>query len=330
MKRREFITLGGGAAMVPMIWPVTLRAQQRAMPLIGFLGSASPMGWENYIAGFHRGLNEVGFVEGRNVKIEYRWAQGNYNQLPVLAAELIGLRATVIVAAGGTNPALAAKAATTSIPIVFTGVGDPVESRVVASLSRPGGNLTGASVLTTMIVAKRFELLSALVPKATVFGILVNPASPTADREVSTAREVAAARRMSLHALKATAENEFDAVFSNFATLGGDALIVSADPFFNSRRDQLIGLAARRAIPTIYGWPEYPNAGGLASYGPDLSDMYRHSGVYAGRILKGEKPSDLPVIQPTKFHFAVNLETAKALRLELPPTVLAIVDEVIE
>jgi putative ABC transport system substrate-binding protein len=264
MKRREFIA-GGGALSLPMIWPAPLHAQQRTTPLIGFLGSASPIGWENYVAGFHRGLNETGFIEGRNVKIEYRWAHGKYDQLPSLAAELIGLRATIIVAAGGLRPVQAAKAATTSIPIVFTGVSDPVESGVVASLNRPGGNLTGAAILTNVIIAKRFELLSALVPKATVFGILVNRESPNADREVSTAREVAAARKMNLHELRASAESEFEGVFADFAGKGGEALIISADPFFISRRNQLIGLAARRAIPTIYGWPEYPSAGGLAS-----------------------------------------------------------------
>jgi len=328
MRRREFISILGGAAAA---WPLAAPAQQPAkLPIIGFLGTASPMGWENYIAGFHRGLSEVGFVEGRNVKIEYRWAQGNYDQLPALAAELNGLRATVIVAAGGSIAALAAKAAAPTIPIVFTGTADPVEQGMVASLNRPGGNLTGVSLLTNVIVAKRFELLSAMVPKATVFGILVNPASPTVDREVTTAREAAAARRMSLHELRAATEKEFEAVFADFAAQHGEALIVSADPFFNSRRNRLIGLAARRAIPTIYGFSEYPNAGGLASYGPDLSDQYRLSGIYAGRILNGEKPSDLPVIQPAKFHFVVNLETAKTLRLELPSTVLAIADEVIE
>jgi putative ABC transport system substrate-binding protein len=330
MNRRKFIAFGAGAVMLPAIWPGTLRAQQRTTPLVGFLGSASPIGWENYVAGFHRGLNETGFVEGRNVKIEYRWAQGKYDQLPSLAAELIGLRASIIVAAGGLVPVLAARAATTSTPIVFTGVSDPVEAGVVASLNRPGGNLTGAAILTNVIVAKRFELLSALVPKATVFGILVNRHSPNADREVSRAREVAAARKLSLHAARASAENEFDAVFADFADQRVEALIVSADPFFNSRRNQLIGLAARRAIPTIYGWPEYPNAGGLASYGPDLSDQYRLCGNYAGRILKGEKISDLPVIQPAKFHFVINLETAKTLRLEVPATMLAFADEVIE
>jgi putative tryptophan/tyrosine transport system substrate-binding protein len=329
MNRREFIAFGGGAVTLPVM-PNILRAQQRTTPLVGFLGSASPIGWENYVAGFHRGLNENGFVEGRNVRVEYRWAQGRYDQLPVLAAELVGLRPMMIVAAGGTNSALAAKTATTSIPVVFTGVSDPVEAGVVASLNRPGGNLTGVGILTNVIIAKRFELLSALVPKAAVFGILVNPASPNADREVETAREVAAARKVGLHALKASAEREFEIEFAEFAAKGGDALIVSADPFFNSRRNQLIGLAARRAIPTIYGWPEYPHAGGLASYGPDLSDQYRLCGNYAARILKGEKIADLPVTQPSKFQFVINLETAKTLRVEVPATVVAIADEVIE
>jgi putative tryptophan/tyrosine transport system substrate-binding protein len=328
MRRRELIALLGGAAASGV--GLRLSYAQRALPLIGFLGGVSPIGWENYLAGFHRGLNEAGFVEGQNVKIEYRWAQGNYDHLPALAAELVARNPTVIIAAGGIAPAQAAKAATSSIPIIFTAVPDAVRDGLVASLARPGGNLTGLSVLTPALLAKRFELLIALAPKATVFGMLVNARNPGADREVSTAREAAAARGMKLHGLAATADSEIEAAFADLVARDGRALIVSTDAGFTIRRDHLIALAARHAIPTIYGWPEYPNAGGLASYGPDLSDQYRLCGVYAGRILKGAKPADLPVIQPAKFQFVINLKTAKTLGLELPPTALAIADDVIE
>jgi putative ABC transport system substrate-binding protein len=329
VRRREFIKLLAGAAATPMVGLRPSNAQ-RVLPLIGFLGGVSPIGWENYLAGFHRGLAETGFVEGQNVKIEYRWAQGRYDQLPALAAELVARNPAVIIAAGGIAPAQAAKAATSSIPIVFTAVPDAVRDGLVESLGRPGGNLTGMSVLTTVLIAKRFELLSVLAPQATVFGMLVNAGNPGADREVSAARDAAAARGMSLHELAATAESEIEAAFADLVARDGRALIVSTDASFTIRRDRVIALAARYAIPTIYGWPEYPNAGGLASYGPDLADQYRLCAVYAGRILKGAKPAELPVIQPTKFQFVLNLKTAKTLGLELPPTALAIADEVIE
>jgi putative ABC transport system substrate-binding protein len=329
LRRRELMSLLVGAAAMPI---VGLRPSyaQRALPLIGFLGGVSPIGWENYLAGFHRGLAEAGFVAGQNVKIEYRWAQGRYDQLPALAAELVARNPAVIIAAGGIAPAQAAKAATSSIPIVFTGVPDAVGDGLVASLNRPGGNVTGMSLLTTALLAKRFELLSALAPKANVFGMLVNTKNPGADRELATARDAAATRGMKLHRLAATTEGEHEAAFADLAARDGRALIVSTDPSFNSRRDHLITLAARHAIPTMYGWPEYPNAGGLASYGPDLADQYRLCAIYAGRILKGAKPADLPVIQPTKFLFVVNLKTAKTLGLEPSPTALAIADDVIE
>jgi len=328
-RRREFITLLGIVAATPVLWSRPSHAQ-RPLPLIGFLGSVSPIGWENYLAGFHRGLSEVGFVEGQNVKIEYRWAQGRYDQLTALAAELVARNPAVIIASGGNPPVFAAKAATTSIPIVFTAVPDAVGDGLVASLNRPGGNVTGLSVLTTAVLAKRFELLSALTPKATVFGLLVNPSNPGAAREMSTLADAAATRGMKMHRLAATSDSELDAAFADLVAQGGRGLIVSTDPSFNSRRDHIIALAARHAIPTIYGWPEYPNAGGLASYGPDLTEHYRLCAVYAGRILKGEKPADLPVIQPTKFKYVINLKTGKALGLEVPPTALAIADEVIE
>jgi putative ABC transport system substrate-binding protein len=329
MKRRDFLTLAG-AAVLPGLRPIASNAQPSPFPLIGFLGSAAPAGWETYLAAFHRGLSEIGFVDGLNVTIEYRWARGQYDRLPALAAELVERRATVIVAAGGTTPALAAKAATSSIPIVFTGIPDPVEAGVVASLNRPGGNLTGVGILTTAIIPKRVELLHSLMPKAMVFGILVNSASPYGSLEVSAARAAAAARGLTLHPVQAAADNELEPAFSALRAQRGEALIVSAEPFFNSRRDLLIALAARHAVPAIYGWPEYPKAGGLASYGPDLADQYRLCGTYTGRILKGERAADLPVAQPAKFYFVLNLKTAKTLALDLPPTAVAIADEVIE
>ena len=330
MNRRAFLLALGLAPALPALGARPSHAQQRVLPLIGFLASASPIGWENYLAGFHRGLNEAGFVEGQNVKIDYRWAQGEYDRLPALAAELIARNPAVIIASGGTPPALAAKAATSAIPIVFTGIADPIADGLVASLNRPGGNVTGMSLLTIALLAKRFELLSMLVPKARVFGLLGNSSNPNAEREVSTARDAAAARGMRLHGMLVNTVDDFEKAFADLAAQGGHALIVSTDPFFNSRRGALIALAARHVIPTIYGWPEYPNAGGLASYGPDLSDQYRLCGVYAARILKGARPADLPVVQPTKFQFVVNLRTAKELGLELSPTALALADEVIE
>jgi putative ABC transport system substrate-binding protein len=306
------------------------RAQPGTLPLIGFLGSAAPSGWESYLAAFHRGLAEIGYVDGLNVRIENRRAQGRYEQHPALAAELVERRATVIVAAGGTTPVLAARAATSSTPIVFTGIPDPVEAGLVASLNRPGGNLTGVGILTTAIIPKRVELLHALIPNAMVFGILVNPASPFAALEVSAARRATAARGLTLQVLEAATENELEPAFAKLAAQRGDALIVSAEPFFTSRRNTLVALAARHALPTMYGWPDYPRTGGLASYGPDLPDQYRLCGTYAGRILKGEKAADLPVAQPAKFYLVLNLKTAKALALDLPATAVAIADEVIE
>jgi putative ABC transport system substrate-binding protein len=326
MQRRAFITLLGGAT----VWPIAAYAQQGAMPLIGFLSSASPIGWESYIAAFRNGLLDQGFVEGKNVAIEYRWANGEYEHLSVLAAELVSLRATVVVASGGTTSALAAKKITSTIPIVFTGVPNPVELGLVASLNRPAGNLTGISVLTTELLPKRFELLSALVPQANIFGLLVNPNTRTSAEEVKITRAAATAHGKTLTSANASTESDFKLTFDSFVEKGCNALVVSVDPFFNSHRSALISLASRHHIPTMYGWPEFPREGGLASYGPDLADQYRLSGVYVGRILKGEKPQDLPVMQPTKFNFVLNLKTMKALNIEAPSNILALADEVIE
>jgi putative ABC transport system substrate-binding protein len=326
MQRRNFIMLIGGAT----IWPLAARAQQPALPLIGFLSSASPIGWDNYIAAFRNGLLDQGFVEGKNVAIEYRWANGEYERLSILAAELVSLRATLVVASGGTTSALAAKKVTSTIPIVFTGVPNPVELGLVASLNRPAGNLTGISVLTTELLPKRFELLSALVPQANIFGLLVNPNTRTSANEVKIMGAAATAHGKTLISVNASTESEFKPAFDSIVEKGCNALVVSVDPFFNSHRSALISLASRHHIPTTYGWPEFPREGGLTSYGPDLAEQYRLSGVYVGRILKGEKPQDLPVMQPTKFNFVINLKTMKALNIEAPANILALADEVIE
>jgi putative ABC transport system substrate-binding protein len=326
MHRRGFIAGIGAAAASPLL----VRAQQPARPVVGFLSSASPIGWESRVDAFRDGLRSQGFVEGANVAIEYRRAQGNFDRLPALAGELAGLRVAVIVASGGPTPAVAASKASSSIPIVFTGVPDPVERGLVASLNRPARNMTGVSVQTTELLPKRFELLSALVPKADVFGLLGNPNSPSQLDEVNIVQPAAAARGKSLVALNAGSESDFESAFDTLAAKKCGAFILSVDSFFNSRRDALIALSGRHRIPTMYGWPEFPRAGGMASYGPDLAEQYRLSGVFAGRILKGEKPQDLPVMQPTKFNFLLNLKTMKALNIEPPPNILALADEVIE
>jgi putative tryptophan/tyrosine transport system substrate-binding protein len=326
MKRRAFIAGFGAVAA----WPLAARAQQQPVPMIGFLSSASPIGWDNYLAAFRDGLRQQGMAEGKNIAIEYRWANGNFGQLPALAAELVGLRVAVIVASGGTTSAVAAKTASSTIPIVFTGVPDPVEGGLVASLNRPATNLTGVSVLTTELLPKRFELLSALVPKAEVFGLLSNPNSPTHSDEVKAVQPATVARGKSLISLNAGSESDFEPAFDTFVEKNCGALILSVDAFFNNHRDAIIALAGRHRIPTMYGWPEYPRAGGMASYGPDLSEQYRLSGTFVGRILKGEKPQDLPVMQPTKLNFVINLKTMKALNIEAPANILALADEVIE
>ena len=325
MQRREFI-LGGAAAA----WPLAARAQPRAIPVVGFLSSASPIGWDIYLGAFREGLRSQGFVEGKNVTIEYRWAEGNFDHLPALAAELVSLRPAVMVASGGPTPAVAASKASSTIPIVFTGVPDPVERGLVASLNRPASNMTGVSVQTTELLPKRFELLSALVPAAEIFGLLSNPNSPVRDDEVRIAQPAAAARGKSLISVSARSESDFAAVFDNLTEKKCGALILSVDSFFNSRREALIALAERHRIPAMYGWPEFPRAGGMASYGPDLAEQYRLSGIFVGRILQGEKPQDLPVMQPTKFNFILNLKAMKALNIEAPANILALADEVIE
>jgi putative ABC transport system substrate-binding protein len=316
--------LAGAAA-----YPLAAGAQQKVMPVIGYLNSTSPSPNAPYVAAFHQGLSEAGYVEGQNVAIEYRWAEGHYDRLPALAADLVGRKVDVIATSGGNFSALAAKNATSSIPIVFLSGGEPVEEGLVASLARPGGNLTGVSVLAIELWGKRVELISELVPEARVIAHLVDPNFPSAERGIKAVQEAADAKRLQLRILKAATESEMTAAFASLVELQAGALIVG-DPFFLSRPEQVAALAARYAIPTIYDFRVYVAAGGLISYGTEPTDTYRKVGTYVGKILKGAKPADLPVEQPTTFELVVNLKTAAALGLTVPPSILARATEVIE
>ncbi len=307
-----------------------LRAEQKAMPVIGFLSSASPSPFAPFLAAFHQGLSETGYVEGQNVAIEYRWAEGHYDRLPALAADLVPRKVDLIVASGGAPSALAAKSATSTIPIVFTAVSDPVVRGVVASLARPGGNLTGFSIMGTELVPKRLQLLCELVPQARLMAVLLNPDIEIAEDVVKAVQEAAGARGVQVHVLKATTEREIDAAFATLVDLHADALLVGDDPFFTSQRDQLVALASRHAVPAIYQWRDFAVVGGLISYGVSLKTLYHLAGIEAGKILKGAKPADLPVEQPAVFELVINLKTAKALGLTVPPSILARADEVIE
>jgi putative tryptophan/tyrosine transport system substrate-binding protein len=324
VRRRNFIAFLGGAAA----WPLRARAQQ--VPVVGFLSIASAASFAHLVAGFRRGLEEAGFIEGRNVAIEYRWAEGQYDRLPSLAADLVQRQAAVIATSGGDNTARAAKAATKTIPIVFTVGDDPAKIGLVESLARPGGNATGVNIFTIELVEKRLGLLLDVVPAASSVAFLMNPDFAPA---AANAREAQlAARRIGrdVAIFDARTASEIDAAFAQMRQARPGALLVGSDPFFNSRREQIGSLAARHAIPAIYEWREFAEAGGLMSYGTNLVEAYRLEGLYAGRILKGEKPADLPVVQLSKFELVLNLKTANALGLAIPPGVLAIADEVIE
>jgi putative ABC transport system substrate-binding protein len=325
MRRRELLLVLGGALTTTR----ASHAQQKAMPVVGFLGVNSPGPTAPYVAAFEQGLSEAGWVEGKNVAIEFRWAEARYDRLPALAADLVGRKIDVIGAFGGIPAAVAAKSATSTIPIVFT-VGDPVELGLVASLARPGGNLTGVSTMAPELISKRLELISELVPQAGVIALLVNPNNSNTERIIGDMQKAAHTKGVQLHILKAGSESEIDATFASLVELHAGALVVGGDPFFESRREQLVALAARHAVPAIYQWREFAVAGGLISYGASLTALYRQVGIYAGKILKGAKPADLPVEQPTRFELVVNVKTAKALGLTVPPSILARADEVIE
>ena len=326
MRRREFLALLGAAAAASL----ATRAQQ-PMPVIGYLSVGSPEtdNIPGRLVAFRRGLSETGYVEGQNVAIEYRWAEGEYDRLPALAADLVHRPVSLIVAQNA-PAAFAAKAATSTIPIVFDSGIDPVQSGLVASLSRPGGNITGVALLTVELMGKRLELLHELLPKAAVVTLLVNPGNPVTDAESKSLQEAAGSLGLRTHELRAGSPSEIEAAFETLAGLRADALVVSVDTLFTSQREQIVALAARHAVPAIYGWRLFPAAGGLISYGSDIADSYRQLGVYTAKILKGAKSADLPVQQVVKLDLVINLRTAKALGLTIPPLILARADEVIE
>jgi len=326
MKRREFITLLGGAAAA---CPLAARAQQAAIPVVGFLNSGSPGAFEDAVSAFRQGLVEVGYVEHRNVGIEYRWAEGRVDRLPAFARELV--RAQVAVICAGSPPAaLATKAATTTIPIVFTSGEDPIKLGLVASYNRPGGNVTGIALLVDVLGAKRLGLLREIVPAATLIAVLLHPSWPTFETQLNDVQEAARAIGQQIHVLHANTEREIDAAFDKAKELRASAMMVGPSTFFRVRSDQIIGLAARDALPTIYGQREFVTAGGLMSYATNLADAYRQAGVYSGKILNGARPAELPVVQSAKFELLINLKTAKSLGITFPPGLLAIADEVIE
>jgi putative tryptophan/tyrosine transport system substrate-binding protein len=327
VRRREVIALLGGVAVG---WPLAARAQRPAIPLIGFLSSRSLNDSRHLVDAFRIGLQATGYIEGQNITVEYRWAEGQYDRLPALAAELVRSRVAVLVTTGGEPSVMAAKAATSSIPIVFTTGGDPVKMGLVASLSRPGGNATGISLLTTAPEAKRLGILHELAPRAGVVGVLIDPNYQQAEDQAREVGEAAKALDLQIEIAHAGKEQELESAFAILAQRNAAALLVTADPFFDTRRDRIIALAAQFRLPAIYQFRDYAVAGGLVSYGVSLADGYRQVGIYAGRVLKGDKPRDLPIYQAIKFEFVINLKTARALGLQVPPMLSALADEVIE
>ena len=327
MRRRDFIASVGGIAVT---WPYVAGAQQPAMPVVGFLSARSPAEAATVLHAFRQGLGQAGYFEGKNVTIEYRWAEGRYDRLPELATELVRRKVAVIAATGGEPSPLAAKAATKTIPIVFTLGGDPVETGLVASLNRPGGNLTGTTIMAVEMASKRLELTRQLVPKTTAIAMLINPKFPTASAELRELQRAAGPLGIHINVLNASTESEIDAAFATIVEQRSGALIIGTDPFLLGQRDQLVRLAARHVVPTIYFLREFVEAGGLMSYGPNIVNGYRQAGVYTGLILSGANPADLPVVRPTQFLFFLNIKTAKSLGLEIPPLLLALADEVIE
>ena len=327
IERRAFITLLSGMTIA---WPMATRAQQKTMPVIGHLSSASPGPSASGLAAFRQGLSETGYVEGQDLTIEYRWAEGHYDRLPALAADLVGRKVDVIVVRGGVTPARAARNSTATIPIIFSSGSDPVEDGLITSLARPGSNLTGVIFLNVELIPKRLEMLQEIVPRAGVITLLVNSNNPVSEREVRIAQEAAGLRGLQVNILKASTEGEINTAFASLVQRQAGALVISTDPYFFDRRDQIVALAARHAVPAIYGFRECATAGGLISYGSNIAAVFRQVGISTGRILKGAKPADLPVEQPTKFEQVINMKTAKALGLTIPPSILARADEVIE
>ncbi len=328
MKRREFIKVIAGSTTA--VWPLAVGAQQPAMPVVGFLNGGTPGAWVSFVSGFRRGLTEAGFVEGRNVTIEFRWAEGLIDRVPGFIADLAQRQVAVIFVGGSDAVVLAAKSAISSIPIVFATGGDPVEYGIVASLNRPGGNATGVTIITAALWPKRLELLRELASSKSLFGVLVNPNHPSSAASTKDVREAARALGQEILVVNARTERDIDMAFDTLVQQRVNGLLVANDPLFTGRREQLIALAARHAIPTVYDRPEFTKAGGLMSYGASTVEQYRQAGFYTGRVLKGEKPADLPVMQPTKFELSVNLKTARALGLTVPASLVARADEVIE
>jgi len=327
MRRREFITLLSGAAVG---WPLAARAQQRAMPVIGFLHQGSPEAYAKFVAAFRKGLGEIGYVEGRNVAIEYRWAHGESDRLPELAADLVSRSVTVIATPGSAAATLAAKAATATIPIVFMTGADPVQTGVVASLNRPGGNITGVGSMNVGLGAKQLGLLHELLHRAARFAVLVNPGNPQSQSVITDVQAAALTVGSQLEIITVTTNRDINTAFTRAVQKRADALVISPDPLFTNRLVQLATLAARHAMPAIYALREFAEVGGLMTYGSNFTDLFRQAGNYTGRVLNGEKPAELPILQATKFEFVINLQTAAALGLEVPPTLIARADEVIE